>query len=87
VERSLSEKELEDINFRNLCLFYREELMNIYNSGNLPTGSWSQKTNLSKRFIKSGLIKKKQQKLVIGKIFYELTPAALEALKLERPKT
>lgn len=90
MERSLSPSErkwLESKNLENLCTFYRGELMNIYNSGNLPNGSWQQKTNLGKRFVKAGLIKKQQQKLVIGRIIWELTPAALEALKLERPKT
>lgn len=85
----LSEKELEDKNLQNLTSYFREELMDIYNSGQMPDGlSYSQKTHLSKSFVKAGLIKKRYRKKWISRVFYELTPAALKVMGLkERSKT
>jgi DNA-binding transcriptional ArsR family regulator len=87
----LSEKELtwiEDKNIENLTSYFKEELMDIYLTGQLPDGlSYSQKYHVSKRFLSAGLIVKKYRKNWIGRVFYELTPTTLKVMGLkERSK-
>lgn len=71
-------KEIVDLNQKNICSFFRAELLEIHKKGYCQT----LKTQTRNGIIKSGLIDSARHRRLRGPTLYYLTPTAKELLGL-----